>query len=294
MKYSIYADDTTPYICYNPTDVLSYSEVIEKVNHCITDIKRWMSKNWLCLNDDKTHFTVFHRSTTTKSNTSLILPSSINCGSEIIKKSTSIKFLGVTLDDNLSFRKFIQTTCKNANYYIRQINYIRPYLTTEVTTLLVNSLILSRIDYCNSLLTNLPNASIHKLQVIINSAARVITRCKKRSHISPVLEKLKWLPIEKRIQHKILTTVFKCISNNKYPSYLSELLSNYQPTKNLRSEYQMLLNIPNANLKTVGQRSFSYQGPHLWNKLPLQIKCSKSVNIFNDKTKNYLLYNNLL
>ena len=83
---------------------------------------------------------------------------------------------------------------------------------------LVQALVLCHLDYCNSLLYNMPDSHLGKLQLIQNSAARLITGTKKYSPITPVLQKLHWLPVKSRISFKILLLTFQCL-HNMAPSY---------------------------------------------------------------------------
>jgi len=83
-------------------------------------------------------------------------------------------------------QKFITQTCQSCYYQLRRISAVRKYLSTDATSKLVTSLILSRLDYCNSLLAGLPESSIHPLQRIQNSAARLVLRKKKSEHITPL------------------------------------------------------------------------------------------------------------
>ena len=68
---------------------------------------------------------------------------------------------------------------------------------------LVHAFVTSRLDYCNSLLSECPNYVINNVQLVQNAAARVLTRISKRDHISPVLASLPWLPVKSRIDFKI-------------------------------------------------------------------------------------------
>ena len=101
--------------------------------------------------------------------------------------------------------------------------------------------------------------------------------------------KLNWLPVKQRIEFKLLLQTFKAL-NNQGPLYIRELISVYQPTRNLRSQDQLLLEVPRTRLKTYGDRAFSVCAPKLWNALPLYIKKSSSVNVFKKQVKT-LLYN---
>ena len=134
-------------------------------------------------------------------------------------------------------------------------------MTLKVTKTLVTSLILSRLDYCNSLLFGINQEDLSKLQRIQNAAARLILKRKPFAHSLPILYELHWLPVKERIHYKIALLCFKCL-NDLAPSYLSDLLEIYSPNRHLRSSYdKSILKIPQMNYKTVGERSFKFSGP---------------------------------
>ena len=99
---------------------------------------------------------------------------------------------------------------------------------------------------------------INKLQIIQNAAARIVTFTKKTDHITPLLCKLHWLPVQYRIIFKILLLVYKGL-NGLAPAYISELLHYRTSSRLLRSASKRLLSIP----KTYGDRAFSAAGPKL-------------------------------
>ena len=143
------------------------------------------------------------------------------------------------------------------------------------------------LDYCNGLLGNMPEKQLRKLQVIQNSAARLITRTKKFESISPVLQTLHWLPIRLRIVYKLLLLAYQCY-HGVSPMYLSELLLKYESVRNLRSTQKELLVIPQVLTKSYGERSFSYIVPLLWNNIPCSLKKASSVESFKVSLKTYL------
>ena len=151
---------------------------------------------------------------------------------------------------------------------------------------LAASFILSRFDYCNSLFKNLKNSQIDKLQKLQNFAAKVILGKSLYDHVTPCLIELHWLPIRFRIDYKISLIVFKCL-NGLAPSYLSELIEIYVPSRNLRSANLFLLKTKVTKYKTLGDRSFSYTAPTVWNALPLEIRKEKSIDIFKKRLKTF-------
>ena len=146
---------------------------------------------------------------------------------------------------------------------------------------------MNRLDYGNALLCGLPATSITRLQRVQNAAARVITGVSRRTHITPILRELHWLPVAKRIDFKVLLYTYKCL-NNAAPAYLSELIEPYRPTRSLRSQERSLLCIPKSKTSTYGNRSFRVAAPTIWNTLPDKIKNSDSIATFKRQLKTYL------
>ena len=116
------------------------------------------------------------------------------------------------------------STCRrktfNACFYqLYNIRSIRKYLTEWDTQVLVHSLVTSRIDYCNSLLYDVAQCNLLKLQRVQNAAARLVRRVSKHCHITPILYNLHWLPVKYRIWFKILLFVFKSV-HSLAPPYI--------------------------------------------------------------------------
>ena len=131
------------------------------------------------------------------------------------------------------------------------------------------------------------------MERVLNAAARIATKTKLRcQHISPVLRKLHWLPVTKRIEFKIITMTYKVL-NGMAPSYICDLLQVHQLNRNLCSASRGLsLVVPPHQTQAYGARSFSVAAPSLWNSLPVDIKNAQSLFIF-EKTLKTFLFNQL-
>ena len=226
-----------------------------------------MMENQLKLNDDKTEALLFPFSSSLKPSTGP-LPDSITLGSHNIPFSDSARNLGVILDSKLSMKNHVIKICQTAYFELKRISSIRGSLTEDATKTLVNSYILSRLDYCNYLLMGTPNSVIQPLQKIQNLAARLVFLAPRHHHSTPFLKKkLHWLPISECIKYKVACMCFSVI-NGSGPAYLCELLHIYTPSRTIRSSSDTrLLYIQQYKRKTHGFRTFSCFGPHIWNLL---------------------------
>ena len=206
----------------------------------------------------------------------------------MISFSSFVKNLGVTFDENLSFEKHIKTVAKNTMHQLRNLRHVRPHFDKSSFQIIVHASITSRLDYCNSLLSGLPLSSLRHLQLVQNFSARLILNREKYCHVTPLLQELHWLPISSRIKFKVLLIVYKTL-NGLAPSYLSNLLQYYEPSRSLRSsDSNGLLKIPRTNKVSMGDRAFSAFGPKLWNSLPSPLRNVPSLNSFKKSLKTHL------
>ncbi len=113
------------------------------------------------------------------------------------------------------------------------IRKIRPFLSEQAAQLLVQTLVLSILDYCNALLAGLPACTIKPLQLIQNAAARVVFNELKKAHVTPLFIRLHWLPIAARIKFKVLMFAYKTTTGTA-PLYLNLLVQTYVPSRSLR------------------------------------------------------------
>ena len=187
----------------------------------------------------------------------------------------------------LALEKFVTQKCRSASFALHKIGKIRSFIDIHTTKRLVHAFVMCHIDFCNSLLIGLPVRHIQRLQVIQNSAARLVSRTKKHESVSPILQCLHWLPVRSRIMFKILLFAYECF-HDLAPSYLSELLTTYKPERNLRSSKKNLFIIPTVLTKTYGERSFAYAAPILWNSLPDSLRCINTIDHFKSALKTHL------
>ncbi len=180
---------------------------------------------------------------------------SITLNDSSICPVSSARNLGVLFDTNLLLNNHVCNVCRAASFALHRIGSIRHYLDMKSTEKLVHSLVMCRIDTCNSLLYGLPDTQIARLQRLQNSAPRLVTRTRTRESITPILKDLHWLPIRARMDFKILVLTYQCIHGTA-PVYLQRLVQEYKTTRNLRSSHKSLLTPPVIKTKSYGSRSF--------------------------------------
>ena len=283
----IFADDTQLYVTCNS------SNSVTSIESCVDEIRGWMRENFLALNDSKTE--VIHFKSKFCKSRSHLQSTNVRVGDVSISSSSVVRNLGVLFDCNATMANHVANVCKNASYSLWRISKIRHLLDRKNTEKLVHAFISSRIDYCNSLLFGIPDYQIRKLQVIQNSAARLVCKLSKRDkqHITPILASLHWLPVTLRVQFKLLCIVFKCINLERAPLYLKDLIIvNNHNSRSLRSNAAVTLRRPAPpNTKTYGDRAFIVTAPSLWNALPVFLRLLTDFDKFKSQLKTYLFTN---
>ena len=156
----------------------------------------------------------------------------ISIGDSTISPVECVRNLGAQIDQHLTMDKQVTAVCKACNFHLYRLSSIRRYITTDAARSVVQALITSRLDYCNSLLANLTNTQMKRLKSIQHKAARLVTRTPLREHITPVLKHLHWLPVECRITYKLMVLVYKCV-NGTAPAYLCRLIQPKMSTQPL-------------------------------------------------------------
>ncbi len=114
-----------------------------------------------------------------------------------------------------------------------------PCNSNSTSQLLVQALVISRLDYCNALLAGLPSNTIKPLQMIQNAAARLVFNEPKRAHVTPLFVSLHWLPVAARIQFKTLMLVYRTTTGSA-PAYFHSLLRIYIPSRSLAYFHSLL------------------------------------------------------
>ena len=240
----------------------------------------------LKLNDNKSEFLVIG----TPQQLAKVNTHCIRVGDCNVSAVSSARNLGSWLDTKLSMATHITKLSGSCFYHLYNIRRLRKFLSRRCAETLVHAFVWARIDYCNSILYGIPDYHMNKLQRMQNAAARLVCQQSRYCHITPLLFNLHWLPVKFRIVLKILVITLKALKGLA-PTYVASLISIKSPPRyNLRSSRDsLLLSCPKKLSKvTLGDRSFTYAAPKLWNALPLDVRSESTVAGFKTKLKTHL------
>ena len=262
-----YADDhqiIKSFKSQSQSDVL-----VSQLKTCFHEVRRWMNSFYLKLNDDKTQIIVFG---------SRNVLNDLHINGINLNPSTTIRFvptvknLGIYMNHTLTFDKQISELKKKCFRTLRNIRKIKFLLQPDQVKVIVNSLVVSCLDYCNGLFFGATERILKQLQLIQNSASKAITGKYKHDHIGDDLKKLHWLNIRQRIVFKLGLLAYKSL-NGLAPQYLQDMF------RFCHHGHTLKLIVP-LSLTKYGSRSLSVIGPKIINNPPLHVTTSISTEAF--------------
>ena len=257
-----------------------------KLSSCLSALNSWFSQSQLKLNPTKSEVMFVGSSRLlAKYN----LSSVVTLDGTTLPISSKLKILGFTLDSNLNFAHFISQIIQSSNFHIYAIKQVRKFLPLSTANALFISLVLFRLDYCNSLFCGQPNYLLCILQALQNHAAKTVFQADYFSSSSDCLYRLHWLPVSQRCKFK-LPWLIACTLKLEQPAYLIDLLSirhTRQPLRSLHSGLQLHQPVSSGLFTS---RPFSHQAPRLWNSLPSNLRSSPSLMNFRKLLKTHLYH----
>lgn len=283
-KYHMYADDLQIYISCRPPDVLI---AVQKINQDLQNVAIWADQNSLVLNPLKSKYMILG----SKKSISAMLsaePIIVIKGDNIEQVNTATN-LGLTMDPELRFEKHIVNCMRNCFYRLKMLYTFRKHLSVVLRKQLVDSLVLSRLNYCDTVygpcLLARTNSLIQRIQ---NACIRYCVDIPRRSHVTPFANQNNILKMEARRRLHLAGLLFGVITTHK-PRYLYEKLSWRQHlSKNHIRTTTNPLSIPQH--RTAAFRgSFKYAASHCWNNLPPPLRGLKTKCNFLIHLKKYLL-----
>ena len=186
---------------------------------------------------------------------------STHCHSE---KVTSVKSLGIFIDDNLRWQMHIDKLSKKIAYGIGAVKRIRHFVPTPTLHCIYNALIQSQFDYCNIVWDNCGKTLFDRLQKLQNRAARVLTFSRYDADANCLFRQLNWKNLSTQFQIQKALMFYESL-NDLVPGYLSKFVKRYETRYSLRdSVNKLIVPFPRTNFV---KNSFSYSGAFLWNSV---------------------------
>jgi len=270
-----YADDIQLYLTVSLSmppneeeDEAAAAAAAERLSACIIDVEAWLKGSRLRLNPDKTQF-MWLGSAQQRAKVEHV---EIPLLSARFHGVDTARNLGVVFDGQLSMSEQVASVCKSGYYQLRQLRPLTKCMSEYSIQTLIHAFITSRLDYCNALYCGISDGLMTRLQSVQNAAARLVTGTGRREHITPVLRQLHWLPVRRRVQYKLATLVYRCLTGTA-PAYLTEecRLTTNVVSRSLRSGDCRTCAVRRSHNK-FGDRCFAAAGPSIWNSLPLELK----------------------
>ena len=292
-KLSLYADDSGILVVGK-----SRQEIELILSSEMEVLSQWLICNKLSLHLGKTESVLFGSKHRLKAEGSTL---KVSCNGHPLKSTDSVKYLGATLDQSLTFDSMVRSIISKANSRLKFLYRKSKFLNFHTKKLLSMSLIQCHFDYASpvwyySLTAELKN----KLQVTQNKIIRFVLGLHPRTHIDKThFVKLNWLPVSKRVDQIILCHMFK-VHSGIAPGYLKEHFIPLSTVHSYPTRQRVSVkclegavsetgrySIP--QVKSFGKKSFSYIGCKLWNEMPQDARNAKNVPHFKSIVKKHLL-----
>ena len=242
---------------------------------CINDVNAYATADMLKLDDNKTEIMLV---TSKRAKHLHNLSTSITIINAQIPFKQSVNNLGFTFDCHLTMNAHVSNIARTCYFELHRLASIRRFLTSTATATLVFAFVLSRIDYCSSLLFgSTHDVTSHLLRILIY-AAGVILRLPMSSSIATHLRSLYWLPVKVRSTYKIACLCYHCHSSTAQ-SFVADML------------HESHITHPHHSLQlkaTHGDRSFSFASSSVWNSIPIDVRCAPSLSSSMSCLKTYL------
>ena len=285
MSTIMFADDTNFFLRHKNVKTL-----FDIMNRELEKFNLWLKANKLSLNTDKTKFTLFHKKIQSD-NLPLKLPN-LSMNNVKIERESCLKFLGILIDENLSWSNHISTLESKVSCAIGLLYRSRPFLNLRSRKLLYFNFIHSHLSYANIVWGATHKTKLLKLENLQKHACKVISYKKRRDSAIPVMEDFKILRIPNLNIYQTLIFMFK-VSNKQVPPNFDSFFKLKSSQLNLRSNQRKMFVQPKNTCKHI-EHSLFYRGPKLWNSLSCEVKSVKSLNTFKRTLKIFLVYDSLL
>ena len=275
LSFVLFADDTNLFFSHDNPHTLA-----ETINVELVKVLKWIRANKLSLNLQKTKYMLFSKSIHS-------LPIDIAFEDFVLENVSNIKFLGVTVDNQLSWKFHINNICKVISRNIGIINRLKFHLPLASLLMLYSSLILPYLNYGILTWGNTHVTLLDKLLLLQKKALRIIFNMAPRSHTDSLFLDNNILKIKDLYLFQLGQFMYN-YNNNTLPAIFDEMFLKNQLVHKYPTRHSGEFHLP--LLRTLlAQNTFIYTGPKFWNTLSDYIKNATSFNLFKKRIKLLLL-----
>lgn len=279
FHFRLFADDTNLFKFLKDKNIN-----LNQINSDLNLVYEWCNSNKLTINTDKTKYMIIK---TSQKNVNI--EGDLGIDGSPIEGVKSAMYLGVSIDNNITWKSHIQNVVKSIAPKVGIISRIRHYLPKSALILIYNSLILPHLSYCIEIWGNTYTSYLNPLYVLQKKIVRLINFENYRAPTSPLFKKLEILPIHKLCKYNTCVFTFDLLNNNlPHPvhRYLDPLPHKYVT----RSASQENFYIPRTTL-TQNKHNLKNAATHHWNNLPSHIKLLRNRKSFKKSLKLHLINN---
>ena len=271
----LFADDTNIFVTSD-----NFSELYEKANHILEKIREWFYNNKLTLNLDKTCYTLFSRAKIKEIY-------EIKCGNQNVSKVSSVKYLGVNVDENLNWKEHVNSVCLKLKRLKCAISYLSQFTNASHVSRIYNAYIYPHIQYGIEIYGSCSSKILKPLQILQNKLLKTLCHKKQRDSATVTLNENNILSCRKLNEYFVALFVFK-----QQNSMLPEVFSNYfrknsdVHTAGTRQSNNLYIINPRTSS---GQRNLKYLGAKIWNNLPQNCRNATRISEFKRNLKLSML-----
>ena len=271
----LFADDTSLILHHKNINIL-----VNNAEIALSNISKWFKLNKLSVSHSKSSFVLFHN----RQKDSCEELTDLHVDDDFIPRSKTVKYIGLHLDENLTWDFHIKELCSSLTKYFSLFYHIRNFIDKRLALTIYYACIFSKISYGIEIYGTAYFTKIEKIQTLQNKLLKVLTKrdylyCTDQLHID-----LNILKVADIRRHKISQLVYNCLSGNQIPNFL-----NYFSTRGNRNDRQPRnkdkLHLPQIRTE-LGRTTVQHTGATLWNGISEDIKSSKSIHIFKKRLFN--------
>ena len=280
LKFLLYADDTNLFLSNSNLDTL-----MAQANYEMLSVCNWFHENGLQINTSKTKYMVFDYQRVKR----VLETPQLQIDRIIVEKVESINFLGVVVDNELSWIKHIDYVCKKTSMYIGMLFKLRSFLPLKSLKMLYKSVILPHFTYCNLVWGSASNSHLRRLLILQKKAIRICFNMHFRAHTAPLFKSMQLLNILDNVSFNVVLFMHKFV-HQRLPKVFNAFFKKHSDVHGLNTRGKDKFYLPKLNSSFL-QRSIKYQGVVEWNKLNSDLQNINNCTIFKRIFKLQLFTN---